>query len=113
MSALSTRAGEYLALRRSLGFTLRAEGRLLRSFVDAQRLGVVRGFARHLQAIDDCCEVPPPELLAFPKRRAQLYLYSQAEIASLMDAARARAGASRRNLRDGHRATCHDRHARG
>ena len=55
----------------------------------AQRLGVVRGFARHLQAIGDCCEVPPPELLAFPKGRAQPYLYSQAEIASLMDAARA------------------------
>ena len=119
MSALSTRAEEYLALRRSLGFTLRAEGRLLRSFVGfageehlatvtieaalrwattpsgtsrswhAQRLGVVRGFARHLQAIGDCCEVPPPELLAFPKGRAQPYLYSQAEIASLMDAARA------------------------
>ena len=119
MSALSTRAEEYLALRRSLGFTLRAEGRLLRSFVGfageehlatvtieaalrwattpggtsrswhAQRLGVVRGFARHLRAIDDCCEVPPPELLAFPKGRAQPYLYSQAEIASLMDAARA------------------------
>ena len=119
MSALSTRAEEYLALRRSLGFTLRAEGRLLRSFAGfageehlatvtieaalrwattpsgtsrswhAQRLGVVRGFARHLQAIGDCCEVPPPELLAFPKGRAQPYLYSQAEIASLMDAARA------------------------
>ena len=118
MSALSTRAEEYLALRRSLGFTLRAEG-LLRSFAGfageehlatvtieaalrwattpsgtsrswhAQRLGVVRGFARHLQAIGDCCEVPPPELLAFPKGRAQPYLYSQAEIASLMDAARA------------------------
>ena len=119
MSALSTRAEEYLALRRSLGFTLRAEGRLLRSFAGfpgeehlatvtieaalrwattpsgtsrswhAQRLGVVRGFARHLQAIGDCCEVPPPELLAFPKGRAQPYLYSQAEITSLMDAARA------------------------
>jgi integrase len=119
VSALSTRAGEYLALRRSLGFTLRAEGRLLRSFAGfageehlatvtieaavrwatapsgtsrswhAQRLGVVRGFARHLQAIDGCCEVPPPELLAFPKGRAQPYLYSQAEIASLMAAARA------------------------
>jgi hypothetical protein len=112
MSALSTRAEEYLALRRSLGFTLWAEGRLLRSFAGfggeehlatvtteaalrwattpggtsrswhAQRLGVVRGFARHLRAIDDCCEVPPPELLAFPKGRAQPYLYSQAEIAS-------------------------------
>jgi len=119
MSALSARAEEYLALRRSLGFTLRAEGRLLRSFVGfageehlvtvtteaalgratapsgtsrswhARRLGVVRGFARHLQAIGDCCEVPPPELLAFPKGRAQPHLYSQAEIASLMDAARA------------------------
>ena len=49
----------------------------------------MRGFARHLQAIGDCCEVPPPELLAFPKGRAQPYLYSQAEIASLMNAARA------------------------
>ena len=33
-STLSTRAEEYLALRRSLGFKLVTEGRLLQSFVD-------------------------------------------------------------------------------
>jgi integrase/recombinase XerD len=49
---------------------------------------VVRGFARHLQAFDPATEVPPARLLPWPKCRAVPYLYSDADIAALMSAAR-------------------------
>lgn len=118
-STLSTRTDEYLALRRSLGFKLFTGGRLLESFVayldeqglttvtieaalgwatapsgasrswHAQRLGVVRGFAKYLQIFDTSCEVPPPELLVSPTHRTRPYLYSEAEVVALMHAARA------------------------
>ena len=54
----------------------------------SNRLCAVRGFARHLQAFDPATEVPPAELLPWPKCRATPYLYSDAEIAALMSAAR-------------------------
>jgi integrase/recombinase XerD len=54
----------------------------------SNRLCAVRGFARHLQAFDPATEVPPARLLARPKCRATPYLYSDAEMAALMSAAR-------------------------
>lgn len=119
MSDLRTILDEYLATRRALGFKLEDAARLLRSFVaflEAQgastvttelalawatqpkdahpnwwavRLSVVRGFARHLSALDPSTEVPPVDLLPRHSRRATPYLYSPGEIASLMAAARA------------------------
>jgi integrase/recombinase XerD len=53
-----------------------------------RRLCVVRGFARHLQAFDPATEVPPAELLPMRECRVVPYLYSEADIAALMDAAR-------------------------
>jgi integrase len=54
----------------------------------AIRLGVVRSFATWLQARDPSAEVPPPDVLG-PRRvrRAVPYLYTDAEIAALMDTA--------------------------
>jgi integrase/recombinase XerD len=54
----------------------------------SNRLCAVRGFARHLQAFDPATEVPPAQLLPWPKCRATPYLYSDADIAALMSAAR-------------------------
>jgi integrase len=54
----------------------------------SNRLCAVRGFARHLQAFDPATEVPPAHLLPWPKCRATPYLYSDADIAALMSAAR-------------------------
>ena len=48
------------------------------------RLSAVRGFARYLHAIDPAHEVPPPGLLAVPRRRPAPYLYSPAEIAEVL-----------------------------
>ena len=119
MSALRQAAEDYLAIRRSLGFKLVAEGYLLRSFAGyaeragarqlttdlaldwatlpackdpvwcAKRLGVVRGFARHLHTLDPATEVPPAGLLPQRTRRATPYLCTSQEIARLMAAARA------------------------
>ena len=89
MSTLRARAGEYLAMRRALGFKLESHGPRLMSFVplcedrdatavttdlatstdsdheayQARRLDVVRIFARHLQPLDPATEVPPEDVL--------------------------------------------------
>lgn len=110
-------AGDYLALRRSLGYKLRGEGRMLADFAarlddagqatititaalawatepqDAapahwrQRLSVVRGFARHLATLDPACQIPPADLLVAPAHRPPPYIYSAEEIAALIHAA--------------------------
>jgi hypothetical protein len=112
---------DYLALRRSLGFKLRETGICLAKFAAfleargathittqlalewaqqspsaqpatwAQRLGYVRGFARHHAASDPQTEIPPPSLLPFKPRRVRPYLYSEEEIAA---PAAVRSGAS-------------------
>jgi len=119
MSGLRVAVCDYLALRRALGYTLEDADRLLADFVDyleesgaahvsaelalawatrpvgaspvwwRQRLGVVRGFAQHLQSIDPATEVPSPDLLPTTYNRVTPYLYSDAEIARLMAGARA------------------------
>jgi len=119
MSRLAVLAEEYLQTRRALGYKLTSQARILAGFVsyqddagatritveaamrfatlpaDAQpiwwtrRLSVVRGFATYVQAIDPTTEVPPTCLLARGVPRAVPYLYSTAEIAALMTAARA------------------------
>lgn len=101
MTPLSQVVQDYLAMRRSLGFKLPGYGRLLDDFVAyleasgattvtteaavawallpagatprwwAYRLGVVRGFARHLHAFDPAAQVPPVGLLACPQRRVE------------------------------------------
>jgi integrase/recombinase XerD len=118
MSDLASCLEEYLALRRSLGYKLRCVERLLRDFVAfsdargadhitaalalcwavevedtgsawrASRLGAVRCFARYAQAMDPAHEVPPVGLLPVSRRRPAPYIYSEAEIGSLMRSAR-------------------------
>ena len=119
MTSLRAALNAYLAIRRQLGFELKRDGRLLEGFVtfleragaqhittelalmwarlpvDAhphrwrQRLGIVRGFARYLATIDPDSEVPSEDLLPAHRARVAPYIYSPAEIAALMAAARA------------------------
>lgn len=49
---------------------------------------MVRAFARHLHTINPAHEVPPAGLLQARTHRATPYLYSDADIAALMVAAR-------------------------
>jgi integrase len=53
-----------------------------------QRLGVARGFARHLATIDPASEVPSKDLLPGHRPRIAPYIYTDEEIAALIAAAR-------------------------
>jgi integrase/recombinase XerD len=53
----------------------------------ARRLTVIRGFLRHLSALDGATQVPAPGLLGPSFRRTQPHVYSDAEIADLIAAA--------------------------
>lgn len=119
MNGLADRVEEYLALRRALGFKLDRHGRLLPDLAEfcarrgehhitidtavawarlpadaspswiAERLRIVRVFARWLHAFDPANQVPPTGLWAAPVRRRAPYLYSVEEVSALLVAARA------------------------
>ena len=116
-SPLRDALGDYLSLRRALGFQLASAGRLLGQFVgyleahgmdavtaehalawatqpagasahwQAIRLSVVRGFAAYLHSIDPSAEVIPAGQFRPGVCRATPYLYSDAEIRALIGAA--------------------------
>ena len=117
MTRLRQAVREYLSMRRDLGFQLRETGKGLLDFVTfmeqhrasyitqalalawaqqpanvqpahwAQRLSFVRGFAQYRSATDPRTQIPAPGLLPFRPKRARPYLYSNAEIRSLLRAA--------------------------
>jgi len=117
MTGLEQHLTGYLAVRRALGYKLERAEKLLAQFVGwiedhgeqsittalavqwatlppatgsnwhAQRLSVVRGFVVHLHALDPVHEVPPADLLPQRPHRAVPYLYTDAEVLALMDAA--------------------------
>jgi integrase/recombinase XerD len=119
MTALRSNLDCYLQVRRRLGFELRNDELLLEGFVEfleragaervsselavmwaklpvdarpytwRQRLGIVRGFAGYLASIDPVSEVPSKDLLPAQYVRVTPYIYSEAELAALMGAARA------------------------
>ncbi|MDQ6784535.1 MAG: tyrosine-type recombinase/integrase [Actinomycetota bacterium] len=55
----------------------------------ARRMTVARGFARHMVGVDSNTEIPPAGLIRFRQRRPTPFIYSAADIAALMSAARA------------------------
>ena len=109
--------GDYLRMRRALGYRLVRPEKLLNQFLDhldatgvatvtsdaalvwsrlptgadvnwwAHRLSVVRGFATYLHALDPTVQIPATDLLPWRPRRASPYLYSAADIAALLTAA--------------------------
>ncbi|HUY08436.1 MAG TPA: tyrosine-type recombinase/integrase [Candidatus Dormibacteraeota bacterium] len=117
MTEFSTAAADYLATRRAMGYKLICQGQMLWKFVAyldgvgaehltitdavswakqppeaarvcwAAKLGVVRGFARYLSALDPATEVPPAGLITEPSHRTVPYIYSDQDIAQLLEAA--------------------------
>jgi integrase/recombinase XerD len=108
---------DYLRLRRALGYKLERAGRILPQLVDyledsgapvlsaelaisfarrcdatpnhwAQRLAIVRGFARYLKTIDPATEVPPPGVFPARRHRPTPYLWSEADVCRLLLATR-------------------------
>lgn len=53
----------------------------------ARRLTVIRGFLRHLSALDGATQVPPPGLLGPAGHRKPPHVYSEEEISALLEAA--------------------------
>lgn len=122
MNDLRTLLDEYLATRRALGVRLDAARRYLKRFVAfaveceafsittelalrwatepnhaqpaqwANRLGLVRRFARFANAVDPRHQIPPQGLIAHRFRRPRPYIYSDREIADLIGAARELSG---------------------
>ncbi len=118
MSELRQALGDYLMIRRSLGFELRLPAKLLQRFVafaeaenapyittelalrwakqpaDAQpstwagRLGMVRRFAVWYSVTEPRTQVPPEGLLGHRYRRKPPYIYTDGEIEGLLQAAR-------------------------
>lgn len=115
-ASLRDALGDYLAMRRALGYRLVRPEKLLTQFLDhlehtdisvitveaalawaclpagdanwwAYRLSVVRGFAAYLHTLDPTMEIPATDLLPWRARRAIPYLYSPADIAALLTAA--------------------------
>lgn len=115
MTELRAALTDYLELRRSLGFSLRRDAKLLIQFLEwlegqnkhtitvadalawaclpqnasptwlRARMGPLRGFATYLHTLDPTVEVPPPGLFGGPPARAVPYLYSGAEIITLIE----------------------------
>ena len=114
---LSHELDRYLSIRRSLGYDLREDERVLRRFVafaDSEgvthittdlclrwqgtfgsvkrqtcggRFIMVRLFGQWLHGLDDRHEVPPRGLVPTPTRRPSPYIYSEAEIATVINEA--------------------------
>jgi len=51
---------------------------------------IIRGFARHLSALDDRTEIPPRDLVPNKSRRVRPYLLSNEQVARLLNAALSR-----------------------
>ncbi|WP_167739631.1 tyrosine-type recombinase/integrase [Streptomyces subrutilus] len=56
--------------------------------VSPRRITAVRGFARYLSGTDPATEVPPLGLVPYNRHRGQVFLYSNADIAAIMTAAK-------------------------
>lgn len=144
MSALRAALDDYLQIRRRLGFEMPQDGRLLEGFVEfleragverittdlalawarmpaqahpsrwGQRLGVARGFARHLAAIDPVSEVPPTDLLPGHRPRiAPIHLFRSGDRVVAGGRAAAETAAACGASRDADRSACGDGHAPG
>jgi integrase len=117
MSSLSSELDRYLIIRRSLGYRLKANERILRKLVTfaeqqgvehissdlflrwqnvstkasrhtrAQSLAIVRLFSQWLHGIDPKHEVPPQGLIPKQNRRPKPYIYSDEEIRRIVEAA--------------------------
>jgi integrase/recombinase XerD len=118
MTALQQALGDYLRLRRGLGYELERDEPQLEQFVAfleqegaervttelalrwarmpanqhpiiwRRRLSMVRQFARYLATVDPASEIPSKDLLPAHQPRTAPYIYTPQEIAQLMAAAR-------------------------
>ncbi len=115
--SFTSAAADYVATRRAMGYKFAYQGQMVEQFAAhldevgaehltiahalswamqpagaapvwwAVRLSTARGFARFLTALDPATEIPPVGLLPRPSHRIVPYIYSDADIARLRQAA--------------------------
>ena len=131
MTALEGHLADYLMMRRALGYKLERAGQLLPQLVSfleaagaatvtaelaiawaglpqgvrpqylAQRLAIARGFAVYLHTIDPAAEVPPSGVFPARRFRPAPYIWSEADVCTLIE----QAGALRPRIRAATHAT--------
>jgi len=109
---------DYLATRHAMGYKLQHAGRRLLEFIEfllaqgssfvtiklslewatkpsetspqwkSKRLSLVRQFALYAHAFDPRTQIPPPSLIPYSRQRPHPYIYSQADIDKVLNAAR-------------------------
>ena len=109
-------AGDYISSRRAMGYKFGCQARVVLDLAghlddlgvehltiacavawatstpaapawSSGRLGIARGFARFLHALDPASEIPPTRMLPAPSHRAVPYIYSDDDIARVIAAA--------------------------
>ena len=119
MKTLDNFLDEYLRIRRKFGYQLESQEKKLKNFLmflkkekssiisskmsfkwashsgkatranTAQRLSIVRQFASYVSVEDPRHEVPPVDLVPYPRSgRKMVYIYSSKEVSDLMEATR-------------------------
>ena len=83
---LEQRHASYITLRLALAWAQHTSGQPSEQRA-AQRLSIVRLFARYRSATDPQTQIPPAGMLPFRPKRARPYLYSDQEIEQLLSAA--------------------------
>lgn len=83
---LDQRSAEFVTIETALGWALERE-MPVGSVVPADRMMIVRGFARYLSGIDPRTEVPPTGIIRHPHRWRQPFIYSDADVLAMIEQA--------------------------
>jgi len=84
---LDERDIEFVTVEAALAWALERE-MPIGSVVPADRMMIVRGFARYLSGIDPRTEVPPAGTIRHPNRWRQPFIYSDADVLAMIEQAR-------------------------
>jgi integrase len=87
VSYLDERGAEFVTIEAALAWSLEPAVSV-GSVVPADRMMIVRGFARYLSGIDPRTEVPPAGAIRHPHRWRRPFIYSDADVLALIEEAR-------------------------
>jgi integrase/recombinase XerD len=85
---LDARDAEFVTIEAALGWALERE-MPAGSVVPADRMMLVRGFARYLSGIDPRTEVPPAGTIRHPRRWRRPFIYTDSDVLAMIEQARA------------------------
>jgi integrase len=85
---LDARDAEFVTIEAALGWALERE-MPVGSVVPADRMMLVRGFARYLSGIDPRTEVPPAGTIRHPRRWRRPFIYTDNDVLAMIEQAQA------------------------